>query len=111
MDIIKPLDFVRAKGTVVRRWDEKGEPIPQEVNTNNIGIVVEVNPPSSNMPHYQASIIWLDNSSEARKGLFNAWWFASDLVIINSFPNLLTKSLAHPFGSNKDVADTIFPIK
>lgn len=107
---IKPLDFVRTKGTVTRRWDSEQKPITEQVSTDNIGIVTEVSLPTPNRPWMQASVVWIDRNPDVSNGLFNACWHEDDLIVLNNLPNLLTKAMAHPFGNNQIGADIIFPI-
>ena len=111
--MLKPLDFVRPKGTVGGRWSsEQGKILEhrREVCTDNIGIITEITPPTQNMPWYQASVQWLDNRIDKNIGLFNAWWHEDDLIVVGSLPNVLANSLCHPFSSYKDHPNKVFPI-
>jgi hypothetical protein len=79
---VKPLDFVKTP---------KG----------NIAIIVE-------MSGSGASIEFIGNIDRFKREK-SAWWDAEELVVIDNLPNLLTRSLAHPFGGGGS-PDTHFPI-
>lgn len=40
----------------------------------------------------------------------NAWWDAEELQIIDSLPNLLARTMSHPFGTGDSAGDKHFPI-
>lgn len=40
----------------------------------------------------------------------SAWWDAEELQIIDSLPNLLARTMSHPFGAGDSAGDKHFPI-
>lgn len=40
----------------------------------------------------------------------SAWWDVEELQIIDNLPNLLARTMAHPFGTGHAVCNTHFPI-
>lgn len=77
---MKPLDFIKTK-------------------LGNIGMITEV---SVSQGEHTASIEFL----ETFQGEKSAWWHKDEFEIIDNLPNLLSRELAHPFGS-----DSLQPFK
>lgn len=80
---MKPLDFVKTP---------KG----------NFAIIQEVSDSG-------ASIEFIGEVSKFNREK-NAWWEASELQIIDSLPNLLARTMSHPFGTGDSAGDKHFPI-
>lgn len=103
----KPLDFVRPlpveeeKATIVinaggMTFDNSKQLVD---NSKCVGIVTEV---SSNG---YCSVSWVGNSP-----IKSAWWSENELEVVDNLPNLLSRNMAHPFGTNGNVPDKVFPI-
>lgn len=75
-----------------------------------IGIVTEVtsNMYSENTYLYSASVTWLGNIPKS-KGLKSAWWLETSLILVDSLPRILLKTMAHPFGHGAKYIDKAFP--
>jgi hypothetical protein len=88
---IKPLDFVKTP---------KG----------NIAMIKEVNEysKSDNGRSNQYSIIFLGGGNPNQER--NAWWYQSELEVIDNLPSLLARNLIHPFGCGKKSALKYYPI-
>ena len=57
-----------------------------------------------------------DASIEYLKGMnpgqeHNAWWPLGSLVVIDSLPWILSRTMRHPFGNGAEQADAIFGVK
>jgi hypothetical protein len=87
---IKPLDFIRPKG-----------------NLNKVGMITEISSFLTNKDeiYYQASVEWIGGSD----GLHSAWWGMNEIEVIDSLPRLLSRELAHPFGSGEKYIDNCYP--
>lgn len=46
----------------------------------------------------RVSVTWFDNENANRAGLYNAWWPANRLIVIDNLAAFLAKEIAHPFG-------------
>lgn len=80
---MKPLDFVKTK-------------------EGNIGMITEVSRSTGtdsetfkSVKYFQCSVSWLLTMTENKC----AWWSESELEVIDSLPDLLSRNLSHPFGS------------
>jgi hypothetical protein len=79
---MKPLDFVSPKK-----------------HPDRIGLVTEVTSHFAvEKELFRASIAWIGGE----KGLYSAWWYEDELIIVDNLPILLANNLAHPFGNGKD---------
>ena len=109
-DTIKPLDFVRPKGIrgkgdpiviiekdtgIVSFASCLGEPYPDRY----VGLVVEVDSLG------ECAIEWL---GEGNGNLRCAWWKPEELQKEDSLPNLLARTMAHPFGNGAKEVDKYY---
>jgi len=72
-------------------------------------MVNEVIHPTLNCPWESSSIEYFGggNPTEER----SAWWKSEDLELIDNFPSILARRMAHPFNDiGKQTALVIFPI-
>lgn len=107
MSKIKSLDFVRpvprkeSEATIViQAGCIKYDNAERFVDDSKcVGIVTEVS------KNGDCSVSWIGNSP-----IKCAWWSEKELEVVDNLPNLLSRNMAHPFGSNKDMPDKIFPI-
>lgn len=84
---MKPLDFVRTP---------KGA----------IAMVVEVNEVDGRT---DASISYIGGGNPTKEK--NAWWREDELQVIDNFPQLVSREMAHPMGKGKEYAEKAFPTK
>ena len=71
---MKPLDFIRTE-------------------SGSIGIITEV---STNGDQHTASVEFLYPFQELKA----AWWYEDEFEVIDNLPDILARSMKHPFGSN-----------
>lgn len=89
---MKPLDFVKTPlGSIA---------LITEMNINKGGN-------NNDIKSYSISFLGEKNPGEK-----NAWWYEHEgLQVIDNLPSLLARNLVHPFGTGKEVALQVFPIK
>jgi hypothetical protein len=80
---VKPLDFVKTP---------KG----------NIAIITEVS-------GGEASIEFIGEPPIGKRE-HNAWWDFDELKLIDSLPNLMARTMSHPFGTGRSAGETHFPL-
>lgn len=103
---IKPLDFVRPVSYIgsapiinINTGEIKYSNTEGFIDDSKfIGIVTEVS-------NGYFSVSWI-----GKYQIKCAWWSEEELEVVDNLLNLLPRDMTHPFGSNKDMPDKIFPI-
>lgn len=62
----------------------------------------------TNLNGKEASIDYINGLNPSQE--HNAWWLEEELKVIDSLPNLLARSMAHPFGCGGTDVETFFKI-